>query len=124
MIAEALAEYPGWTRTRAPGGLGTLIAGPLVLTSATRGDRLEIAVTDRGPGIPAEDLPKIFERFYRVDKARARKQGGAGLGLAIAKTIVEAHQGTIVAQSQVGHGTTMTIRLPLTHATPHATMPR
>ncbi len=75
-----------------------------------------IEVRDRGPGIPEAELPLVFERFYRVDKARARKLGGAGLGLAIAKTIVERHGGRIEAESEVGKGTTMRLRLPLVAA--------
>ena len=64
-------------------------------------------------GIPAEDIPHIFERFYRVQKDRARKTGGSGLGLAICKLIAESHQGSIKVQSQDNQGTTFTIRLPL-----------
>ena len=72
-----------------------------------------LEVADTGPGIPAEDLPHIFERFYRVDKSRAQPQGHAGLGLAICKAIVEAHSGTIAAVSQPGAGSTFTVTLPL-----------
>ncbi|MBA2450705.1 MAG: hypothetical protein H0V51_22050 [Chloroflexi bacterium] len=85
----------------------------VALTSATSRGELCIAVADRGPGIPAADLPRIFERFYRVDKARARKEGGAGLGLAIAKTIAETHGGRIEAASRVGEGTHMSLYIPL-----------
>ncbi len=73
----------------------------------------EIEVRDTGVGIPPEALPRIFERFYRVDPARSRETGGAGLGLCIAKTISEAHGGTIEVQSPPGAGSTFTLRLPL-----------
>jgi len=71
-----------------------------------------VSVTDSGEGIPEEDVPHIFERFYRVDKARARKQGGAGLGLSIAQWIAEAHGGWITVRSKLGEGTTFTVHLP------------
>jgi signal transduction histidine kinase len=71
-----------------------------------------IMVSDEGRGIPEEDLPHIFERFYRVDKSRSRISGGAGLGLAIVKEIVEAHGGSIYAASEHGKGTNMIITLP------------
>lgn len=90
----------------------------VILTAEAQEGELRIKVADRGPGIPEADLPLIFERFYRVDKARARKQGGAGLGLAIAKTIVEAHGGRIETRSQINAGTTMTLYLPLAAAPP------
>lgn len=83
------------------------------LFSTVRSGELVIEVADQGPGIPEEDLPHIFERFYRVDKTRTRKRGGTGLGLSIARTIVEAHGGNIEAHSRVGEGTRMVIRLPL-----------
>jgi two-component system phosphate regulon sensor histidine kinase PhoR len=74
-------------------------------------------VRDFGPGIPSEHLPRLFERFYRVDKARSGESGGTGLGLAIAKHIVLAHGGTIWAQSELNHGSTFSFTLPVGGAT-------
>jgi signal transduction histidine kinase len=76
---------------------------------------IEIAVTDTGPGIPPEDLEHIFERFYQVDKSRAGKNRGIGLGLTIAKQIVEAHGGKIRTESVIGLGTKFTVILPIEH---------
>ena len=86
---------------------------PVTLRSGTENGYLVIEVIDRGPGIPPADLERIFERFYRVDKARSRKQGGTGLGLSIAKSIVEGHGGRIEAESRLEQGTTMRFYLPL-----------
>jgi signal transduction histidine kinase len=72
----------------------------------------EIRVADSGAGIGPEDLPRVFERFYRVDSSRNRATGGAGIGLSIAKAIVEAHGGAITAASQPGSGAEFRIRLP------------
>ncbi len=75
-------------------------------------DKTEISVTDDGPGIPAEALPRVFERFYRVDRARARETGGTGLGLAIVKHIVQAHGGEVWVQSELQKGATFFLTVP------------
>jgi two-component system sensor histidine kinase VicK len=89
------------------------LGGPVTLTSSVRSGELHISVEDRGPGIPKEELPRVFARFYRLDKARSRTLGGAGLGLPIARTIVDAHSGHIEAVSRPGEGTKMSLCLPL-----------
>ena len=80
--------------------------------------KLEIFVQDDGPGIPAEALDRVFERFYRVDKARSRDQGGTGLGLSIVKHIVQAHGGEVWVQSEPGKGATFFFTLPATETKP------
>lgn len=85
---------------------------PVTVRWTRRGDQTIIQVEDRGPGIPPEALPRIFERFYRVDASRARSTGGTGLGLSIVKHIVQAHRGEVSVASTPGEGTTFTIRLP------------
>lgn len=86
--------------------------GKIVLGARDAGNGVEFYVRDFGPGIASEHLPRLFERFYRVDKARSRESGGTGLGLAIAKHIVRAHGGTIRAESALGHGSTFLFTLP------------
>jgi two-component system phosphate regulon sensor histidine kinase PhoR len=85
----------------------------VVLGARPAPDAVEFYVRDFGPGIPSEHLPRLFERFYRVDKARSRESGGTGLGLAIAKHVVLAHSGSIRAESELNHGSTFFFRLPL-----------
>ena len=90
----------------------TGLGGEIRLSAARAGGLIELRVADRGLGIPPADLPHIFERFYRADKARTREQGGTGLGLSIVKHIVQTHGGTVTAESQYDVGTTIIVRLP------------
>lgn len=83
------------------------------LVSSQDGQEVQLAVHDDGPGIAPEHLPKLFDRFYRVDESRARDVGGSGLGLSIVKAIVDAHGGRIWVESQVGDGTSVYVRLPI-----------
>ena len=89
-----------------PGGILTVTGGALA------GGRVEICVRDDGPGIPPEALPRVFERFYRVDKARSREQGGTGLGLAIVKHVIQAHGGEVRVESEPGQGAAFYLTLP------------
>jgi two-component system phosphate regulon sensor histidine kinase PhoR len=89
--------------------------GRIILGARPAEAGVEFYVRDFGPGIPSEHLPRLFERFYRVDKARSRESGGTGLGLAIAKHIMLAHDGTIRAESELNHGSTFLFTLPGAH---------
>jgi len=85
----------------------------VVLGGRATGDgQTEVFVQDDGPGLPAEALERVFERFYRVDKARSREQGGTGLGLSIVKHIVQSHGGKVWATSAPGRGATFFFTLP------------
>lgn len=108
LIGRVLANLVGNAVRHTPAG------GAVRVTAQGSAGGVQVHVTDNGEGIRQEDLPRIFERFYRGEKSRSRATGGAGLGLAIAKSIVEAHDGTIAVQSQPGRGTRFTFTLPHT----------
>ena len=86
--------------------------GKITVSMKTTDDQMILSISDQGLGIPKQDLPRIFDRFYRVDRARSRAQGGTGLGLSIAKEIIKQHKGFIWAKSEYGKGSTFTIVLP------------
>jgi signal transduction histidine kinase len=86
-------------------------AGSVVVSLAAQESTIQVSVTDTGLGIPSEDLPRIFERFYRVDRGRSRDSGGTGLGLSLVKHVVERSGGTISVSSEVGRGSTFTVEL-------------
>jgi len=86
--------------------------GAITIAAVEQGDWVEVSVADTGEGIPSADLPNVFERFYRVDKSRARATGGSGLGLTIAKRLVEAHGGRIGVQSEPGKGSRFAFVIP------------
>lgn len=91
----------------------TPAGGKIEIITKTQENNLLITVKDNGIGIPAEDLPRIFERFYRVDKSRSREMGGTGLGLAIVKHIIQTLGGEVSVQSEINKGSAFTIKLPL-----------
>lgn len=90
------------------------------MATRSEGEEAVLTVSDTGAGIAAEDLPHIFERFYRADRARTGSGSHAGLGLAIVRAIVESHGGGIEVESALGQGTTVTIRFPTRLAGPRA----
>jgi signal transduction histidine kinase len=87
-------------------------SGEIIISAQKVGDKIELSIKDNGEGILAEDIPHLFDRFYRSEKSRSRQTGGAGLGLAIARGIIEAHQGTITVISKLGEGSLFIINLP------------
>jgi two-component system, OmpR family, phosphate regulon sensor histidine kinase PhoR len=91
----------------------TPAGGSVVVGAEPAGNRLKAFVTDSGAGIPPADLPRLFERFYRVDRSRAREPGGTGLGLAIVKRLVQLHGGEVGVESAVGKGSTFWFTLPV-----------
>ena len=91
----------------------TASGGQIYIYSFRSENNICIAVRDTGCGIPKECLPNIFDRFYRVDKARSKKEGGNGLGLAIVKAIIKAHKGTVRVESVLGKGSTFFVTLPI-----------
>jgi signal transduction histidine kinase len=88
--------------------------GEVVIRAGQAAGQVEVSVSDTGTGIPAEDLPRIFDRFYQTDKSRSREQRGSGLGLSIANDIIQAHRGTITIHSLPGKGSTFIVTLPAT----------
>ena len=109
-IRQAVANLLANARAHTPHGTSIAVA------LATAGDDRTIEVSDNGPGIAADDLPHLFERFYRVDASRARRSGGSGLGLSIVQAIAEAHGGSVRVESSQGKGAAFTIVLPIAGA--------
>lgn len=130
---EGLVPEVAWDQDRMNEVLGNLLSnafkftergGEVVLSVAPLDDHVQMQVRDTGAGIPAEQLPHIFDKFYQADNQGAAAASGTGLGLAIAKQIVEAHQGTIDCESNPGTGTTFTITLPARVTARRTSMPR
>ena len=90
--------------------------GKIDMAVGTSGKNVFVRVTDNGIGIPEKDLPRLFDRFYRVDKARSRESGGTGLGLSIAQEILNQHKGSIEISSEYGKGTSVLITMPAAEA--------
>jgi signal transduction histidine kinase len=95
----------------------TPLGGRVTVTASSHNGSVDVVVADTGPGISSEHLPRVFERFYRVDQSRSRDDGGTGIGLAIARSVVEAHGGRIWADSEPGRGSAFTFELPVASPT-------
>jgi len=93
----------------------TTVGGRIDARAEAQDGCVRVTVADQGPGIPAEDRQRIFERFYRADTARTRSRPGTGLGLAIVRAIAHAHDGQVIVQSQVGMGSTFSLSIPVSH---------
>jgi two-component system phosphate regulon sensor histidine kinase PhoR len=121
-VTVSVKVLPQHTRQDGQGDLGgtSSSTSQTIIETNAQPDWLEIAVSDTGCGIPETDIPRLTQRFYRVDKARSRELGGTGLGLAIVKHIVLAHGGSLRIESQLDHGTTVQVTLPRTSPTPDA----
>jgi two-component system phosphate regulon sensor histidine kinase PhoR len=90
--------------------------GQIEVSAKRSAGYIQIEIADNGIGIPAQDLPRIFERFYRVDRSRSREMGGTGLGLSIVKHVAQAHRGMIEVSSTLGQGSTFRMRIPILHS--------
>jgi two-component system sensor histidine kinase SenX3 len=93
---------------------------PVEIGAVLAGDRIALTVRDRGIGIPTRDHDRIFERFYRVDRARSRDTGGTGLGLAIVRHVAQAHGGDVTVESREGEGSMFTIQVPIANGSARA----
>ncbi|MNM19534.1 Heme sensor protein HssS [compost metagenome] len=110
---DANLLYQVWMNLLSNAVKHTPEGGEIAVSAAVHGGRCRVTVYNSGEGLPPEELERIFDRFYKVDKNRSREDSGSGLGLAIVRKIVQAHQGTVEAASEIGKGTTFTVELPL-----------
>ncbi|MFW2380897.1 MAG: sensor histidine kinase, partial [Acidimicrobiales bacterium] len=106
-IRQVVENLVGNALTHTNGG------GHVAVTVSQTPTSARIEVTDSGPGIATEDLPHVFDRFWRADSSRTRTTGGSGLGLSISKAIIDAHHGSLTVESEPGHGTTFIAELPV-----------
>ncbi len=107
---------PDAQRAREPARQRDQVLGPeqpVEIGASVVGDRVALVVRDHGIGIPTRDLERIFERFYRVDRARSRETGGTGLGLAIVRHVAQAHGGDVTVESREGEGSMFTLHVPI-----------